>query len=494
MNNQALYLQIINLITKEFLQQKTFDTFYQATQQSIKNIYAQNNDEISMQSIRKAITEFYAQHGIKAVVFFQAHDMQIKPQITNQENNIYIDFITRQLDKDKFAEMMKNEPSSQISRYFNQLFASLKDSPTLKDSTTIKDIVRNAVKKTLGLNQSDSVFFNDLEPYIKNFDFDLVKNNTQIRELRKSSYIGTFLNPQVKQDIDSYISQPKLDTLISQTIQNIIDEKIYTNQIAPLDFYSGFSLALIQDISTQISSLTQSRFPINTINRYAIEMYLYYKTTIYKKLAQAILEGIQQNKASAESYITFFDGKDKKINGVLTHIPIITDITSKTWNLSNIKQTLTSEYSINTNLAQLKNSIESGRDKLLELETQITSNKALVSQKELEIQTLNQEYETKKQHQAQKNQDVESRNATSKLINEILQQKITILDAIATLNNAITNANEEKKQIILKEQQANEQIKNIINNNQSSIQTLQNLTDALGYCLESVVTELDNNA
>ena len=119
--NQGLYLESINIMTKEFLAQKSFDEFIARVKPAFATLLARN--EVEKDTIRKAIMDFMAQRGMKALVMFGANDITIKCSIINRDKNAYVDFLMRFLDEKGYIDRLKSGDNSCLK----EIFLSLQD-------------------------------------------------------------------------------------------------------------------------------------------------------------------------------------------------------------------------------------------------------------------------------------------------------------------------------------------------------------------------------
>lgn len=495
MIDKTLHLEFINEMSKEFRKAEHFNEFLANLKHDMQVHYTTyKNNKDALETMRKALIEFFSHRGIKAIVVFGAQEINIKMSIANREQNIYVDFLARYLEKKSFRNFTQEADTQGKKQYFAELFLYLQDHTDIQDEFLLKDIVRNALKRSLRLNKRDGLFFNDFDPYIKNFDFDLVKNNAEIREFKKSVYVDTLLDTQTKDHIQKSLKGTDIDILILQSLQNVLADKLDSQKLAPVDFFSGFSFFYIRELSAILSKIIDFQFAENLVNRHCIEIYRFHKTAIYQKLAFEIFKRMEQNHQGARRIVMFFDGSEKRVNGMLFYIPNISDSNSRSWNPTQINRILKSESGINFNLQQLQQLISKDKQDIKNLEEKIRTSKTLITQKESEIRFLSEEYESKKaQSDKMTNKDVETRNAMTKVINSILQKKIRLLDEITELNTAISTAQEQKRDKIQESQDATHQIDKINKENKVSIQEFQKLVNAFGFCIETIVTALDDN-
>lgn len=243
--NQGLYLESINIMTKEFLAQKSFDEFIASVKPAFATLLARN--EVEKDTIRKAIMDFMAQRGMKALVMFGANDITIKCSIINRDKNAYVDFLMRFLDEKGYIDRLKSGDNSCLK----EIFLSLQD--TKLSSDLIKDIVRGGLKRVLGLGDRDGLFFHDVEPLVKNFDFELVQNNAQIREMTKSARIDSLLDEATKAHIDRALKEKNMELVIKQITQELIDSKLAV--MRAMDFLGAFSFLYIQEFVKQLQGL-----------------------------------------------------------------------------------------------------------------------------------------------------------------------------------------------------------------------------------------------
>ena len=408
--NQGLYLESINKMTKEFLAQKNFESFLEQSKIAISEILTHNNAE--KDTIRKAVVDFLAQRGMRAVVMFRADSVEIKTSIIAPEKNAYVDFLIRYLSEKHDIKAIKSD-DKKSAECIKDAFAYMQNS-AIKDESLLRDIVRSAMKKILGLNERDGLFFNNLEPYIKNFDFDLVETNAKIRELKKPSNVESLLDNATKDRITNALKDTHIKALMRQVTQDIIAQKL--SALSPIDFLSNFSFSFIQMLAKHIESAlvggasrsgafaggasensggkkngaesksaeskkedssasTSALFSTTIINYYCIEYYRISKGAIYEILAQGILDLLADTSAenmaanvAAKRFVSFFDGKNRSVNGKLVHILLIQDIDSKVWNLNDVEYILHSESGINSAIQAQKQKIINTQDTLQKIE------------------------------------------------------------------------------------------------------------------------------
>ncbi|OBV29683.1 hypothetical protein BKN38_02160 [Helicobacter sp. CLO-3] len=548
--NQGLYLESINQMTKEFLAQKNFEDFLAQSKVAIGALLAHNDAE--KDTIRKAVVDFLAQRGMRAVVMFRADSVEIKTSITNPEKNAYVDFLIRYLSEKRDTKTLQNSEKS--AECIKDAFAYMQNS-AIKDESLVRDIVRSAMKKILGLNERDGLFFNNLEPYIKNFDFDLVENNAKIRELKKPSNIESLLDSATKDKITNALKDANLSALARQVTQDIIAQRL--SALAPIDFLSNFSFGFIQNLakciesvlaggaseggafaggapensgkkseaeskstesknvdsknadsksaeSKNIDSSASAQFSPTIINYYCIEYYRSSKGAIYGILAQGILDLLGDSalanatnmtaNAAAKRFVSFFDGQNRSVNGKSVHILLIQDVDSKVWSLNDIEYILRSETSVNTAIQAQKQKIATTQDTLQKIEQTLQQNDKAIAEKLSQIDMLTQEYDAKKAKSLeQQNTDVETRNAMTKIINGILQQKIQTLDAISSLKTQSAQLKESIHKLYDDQKKAQAEINLITRENKESIRRFENLARAFSFCIGEVIEDLDNN-
>lgn len=534
--NQGLYLESINKMTKEFLAQKNFESFLEQSKIAISEILTHNNAE--KDTIRKAVVDFLAQRGMRAVVMFRADSVEIKTSIIAPEKNAYVDFLIRYLSEKHDIKAIKSD-DKKSAECIKDAFAYMQNS-AIKDESLLRDIVRSAMKKILGLNERDGLFFNNLEPYIKNFDFDLVETNAKIRELKKPSNVESLLDNATKDRITNALKDTHIKALMRQVTQDIIAQKL--SALSPIDFLSNFSFSFIQMLAKHIESAlvggasrsgafaggasensggkkngaesksaeskkedssasTSALFSTTIINYYCIEYYRISKGAIYEILAQGILDLLADTSAenmaanvAAKRFVSFFDGKNRSVNGKLVHILLIQDIDSKVWNLNDVEYILHSESGINSAIQAQKQKIINTQDTLQKIEQTMQQNENDIAQKQAQIEILTEEYNTKKAKSLeQQNIDVETRNAMTKIINGILQQKIQTLDVISSLKTQNTQLKESIHKLYDEQKQAQAEINLITRENKESIRRFENLLRAFSFCIGEVIEDLDNN-
>lgn len=492
--NQALYLESISIMTKEFLNQPSFEDFMQSIKREIFELLSKRGD-VEKDTIRKAIMDFMAQRGMKAIVLFSAKGVEIKTTILHRERNAYVDFLVRYLDEKHYIEPLKANDFSCLK----DIFLSLQELQITDESLT-KDIVRGALKKVLGLSERDGLFFSDVDPLIKNFDFELVQNNAQIRELSRSNHKQALLDDMTKSRIDRALKDSDT-SLMKQLVQELINERF--SHMQAIDFLGGFSFAYIQSFAKALESILQasaissqeSALSARVLNYYCVESYRAKKEPIYEELAQEILHMLDSGSRAAQEFIVFFSGKNHRYNGREVYIPVIEDMDSKVWMLGDIEFILHSERDINNAIKSHQHKISTATTRLLAIEQEIKENNELMQQKQLQIQALSQEYEQKKsQAAAYEKADIETRNAMTKIINSLLQQKIQTLDSIATLKSQNTALQDEKYALQNAQKNAQAEILLITRENKESLHRSHNLLRALSVCIGAVVRELDDHA
>ena len=492
--NQALYLESISIMTKEFLSQSSFEDFLQSVKREVFALLSQRGD-VEKDTIRKAIMDFMAQRGMKAIVLFSTKGVEIKTAILHRERNAYVDFLVRYLDEKHYIEQLKSNDFSCLK----DIFLSLQELQ-ITDESLIKDIVRGALKKVLGLSERDGLFFSDVDPLIKNFDFELVQNNAQIRELRKSHHKQSLLDDVTRSRIDHALRDSDI-SLMKQIVQEIIHSRF--SNLKPLEFLSGFSFAYIQGFAKALESILQSSAISNqdsslsarVLNYYCVESYRAKKESIYEELAQEVLHMLDSGSKAAQEFIVFFSGRSSRFNSRELYVPVIEDMDAKVWALGDIEFILHSERDINNAIKSHQQKISTASARLLAIEQETKENNELMHQKQLQIQTLSEEYEQKKsQAAAYEKADIETRNAMTKIINALLQQKIQTLDSIATLKSQNTALQDEKYALQNTQKNAQAEIALITRENKESLYRFHNLLRALSACISAVVRDLDDYA
>lgn len=482
--NQGLYLESISAMTKEFLGQKDFEAFVGATKTTLLSLLNKSQDK---DTIRRAIIDFMAQRGIKAIVIFDKQIIDIKTSIQNREKNAYIDFLVRYLEGQNYAKKMQNNKN-----YLKEIFTYMQQHSTINDESLIKDIVRGALKKILKLNERDGLFFNNLEPFVKNFDFELVENNTKIRKLQKSSHIEALLDDTTKAKIKAALKNTQLEAISRRIVQEIINEKLFGMSV--IDFLRSFSFLYIQALSKEILRITSGDFEQYTIDCYCVESYRLSKNYICDILSSEVLGYLELDKQAARDFVMFFSKREIRLNGRLIHIPLIQDAGSKIWNLSDIEAILHAESSINGAIKTQRAKIAQIEEQIVDIQKSLHKNEMLIAEKQRQIQILSNEYDAKKaQSIAYQKADVETRNAMTKIINGILQDKIHALDAITVFKTEETTLKEKKNELDEAKKVAENDITRIIQENKEGIQRLQNLLDAFSFCIGKVIEELDDN-
>lgn len=482
--NQGLYLESINIMTKEFLAQKSFDEFIASVKPAFATLLARN--EVEKDTIRKAIMDFMAQRGMKALVMFGANDITIKCSIINRDKNAYVDFLMRFLDEKGYIDRLKSGDNSCLK----EIFLSLQD--TKLSSDLIKDIVRGGLKRVLGLGDRDGLFFHDVEPLVKNFDFELVQNNAQIREMTKSARIDSLLDEATKAHIDRALKEKNMELVIKQITQELIDSKLAV--MRAMDFLGAFSFLYIQEFVKQLQGL-ELHLGARVLNCYGAESYRENREQICEEIAQEVLHRLDSGEVYAREFVAFFDGKKKIFNGREFYVPVIEDVDSKIWGLSDIEFILHSERDINQALQKHRQNIADAQKRLLAIDQEVRDNNAIIQEKQEQIQTLSQEYEEKKtQSLAYEKADIETRNAMTKIINSLLQKKIQTLDTIASLKGKNTALQEEKYTMQNTQKNAQAEIALITRENKQSIYRFGNLLHALGGRICALIIELDSYA
>lgn len=484
--NQALYLESINIMTKEFLAQKNFDDFIASLQPAFTELLQHN--EVEKDTIRKAIMDFMAQRGMKALVLFGVNGITIKCSIINCEKNAYIDFLVRFLDEQHYIERLKSGDNSCLK----EIFLSLQDIKPPNDAFT-KDIVRGALKKVLGLSDRDGLFFHDLEPLVKSFDFELVQNNAQIREMKKSTHKESLLDEATRLRINQALKDTNMELLYKQITQELIASKLMS--MSPMDFLGAFSFLYIQSLAKQLEGIIDTSFSAHILNCYCVESYRDNREHIYEEIAHEVLHCLDSGDTKAREFLGFFDGSKRIFNGRAFYVPVIEDVDSKIWGLNDIEFILHSERDINQAIQKHRQNIANAQKRLIAIEQETRINNEAIQEKQEQIHTLSQEYEEKKlQSQAYEKADIETRNAMTKIINSLLQKKIQTLDTIATLKSKNTTLQEEKYAMHNTQKNSQAEIAIITRENKHSIYRFDNLLRALQSCIQTLVTELDNYA
>ena len=225
-----------------------------------------------------------------------------------------------------------------------------------------------------------------------------------------------------------------------------------------------------------------------------MESYRLSKNYICDILSSEVLGYLELDKQAARDFVMFFSKREIRLNGRLIHIPLIQDAGSKIWNLSDIEAILHAESSINGDIKTQRAKIAQIEEQIVDIQKSLHKNEMLIAEKQRQIQILSNEYDAKKaQSIAYQKADVETRNAMTKIINGILQDKIHALDAITVFKTKETTLKEKKNELDEAKKVAENDITRIIQENKEGIQRLQNLLDAFSFCIGKVIEELDDN-
>lgn len=482
----------VNILTSLQNRENEFNIFLLKVEQLLNEESQKLNNKLELNGLYNATSNFFKQNGLEIELKQSSENLKIHFKVSNRESNLLIDFLSKYLENKSFNTGVSEK---QDSDSFNNIFLYLnKITESRSEDIDLRQIIRVALKKALNLSDRDGLFFKDVEPLIKKFDHELVRQNARLRELKKHSYEIELLSSNEKKLMDNFLKDEDLDLMLNEIVRNIVEINLDSMGISPIGLFSNFSFLFLKNLSDILKEKIESKVNIDLIHRYAIYIYREKKEVIFKTFAFEIFDLVSINNNKAKEFILIFDGKDKNINGYIIYFPKIVDSRQNVWEFSNIKDILTLQSGHNKIINDLRESMLNNKNTINKIDKELDSINKRIKGIESNINELNKSHENKREEfNNMEKLDIETRNAMTRVINKILQEKIALLDSISELNVKAHKLKESKTALIKDNALIKEQIQFKRTDDRTSTNVFRELVSIFASRIESVVLELDSN-
>lgn len=314
------------------------------------------------EEIRSGILRFYNSWGMSAIVIFDKDGkLKLTKKIKDISKSPYLSKLLSWLCEHKadFENAYTNHEFSEkevleISQKTDEII-------DFNDEFLRRDLIRAAIKKCFGFDVRDAIFLFDNRASIKNFDYDFVRLNNEIRELLRMPNIDPIADSQLPSLMHA-LEGVNIDALLSQITTEVLHFNTPLSTTSNIDFARLFPFYIRQKLRLNLEQFWDKNLSRHLKNLFCEHLFRTSLDTIYSQVVLELLSKCIAKEKEARKFIDFFNGKltflpdHKRIKR-----PAIRDIEGKIYNSESI-------YQLVQNRQYITNEIEDLQMRILDLE------------------------------------------------------------------------------------------------------------------------------
>ncbi|NLU34299.1 hypothetical protein [Wolinella succinogenes] len=271
--------------------------------------YSPEEIRLARESVRASIIDFFHLHGMSVFIFFEKDDrLRIFKKVKEVHKSPYVTFLTRWLleHKEEFKESIREQKFSQEE--IAQISEEADNLIDFKDEFLRRDVIRQAIKKGFGFDVRDAIFLFDNEAHIKNFDYNFVRLNNELRELGKRSSIEPISESEESQ-IASSLEGVNLGFLLGDITTEVLRYHTPIGGVNNIDFARRFLFFIRQKLRLALEEFWKRPLSNQLKNLFCEHLIRENLDLIYQSVVSELLAKLITKDKEAKKFIDFYNGK-----------------------------------------------------------------------------------------------------------------------------------------------------------------------------------------
>lgn len=361
------YDQALEILKEAFNQ----GTFTESKAKSSAQLFSLLQAEPSGENdIRMAILHFYNQHGLGCFIHKDKKTLHIITRIKNRTNNIYTQHLRRFLKTQQALIPQNREPNQEGIK---AIFDFINTTFDINEEATKRELIKTTLRQTFGMETRDALFFKDGTIKLYKFDYEIVKINNEIRQIKSNTHLNSLSNEDRK-FIDEALKSTDIHTLIINNTLEILSKDIQITLVDNLTFHQQFSFFAIQKLRIYLESLISDHVDSLGKSIYCVDMAQKYAGVMFETIAKELLDLCAKGNQHILSFIGFYNGGTINLKGKILQKPFIADNNGNPWTITRIQDCLRRKKSVDFDTQQMQKKLTIIDEKLHAIDELIHDN------------------------------------------------------------------------------------------------------------------------
>lgn len=476
--NRSIYDETLRILHESFAQHINVTEAKLASQKALFELLESNPQMEN--DIRMGILHFYNQCGLGCFVHYDKHQLQVITRIKNPTHNLYVQRIYNFL-KDKMPHFNPKAPADEDFKALCNFADSMLDLQT----SAKRDALKAALRQVFGIQPRDALFFKDGHLKVSQFDYEIVKINSEIRKINSSSHINV-LNNDDKKALDNALLTTNIQSLIVQNTLNILHNDIDLTSIDNLSFNERFSFFAIQKLRVYLESLHISEVDSLAKSIYCMGLVQKYAWVMFEVVAKELLELCAKDNANATAFIEFYNGAPITLHHDTFKKPSIIDSNGNTWTMPRIKEVLKNKMNVEFDIERMQKQADTLSEQIHSITTQIAQNEAEKKEymaKDSSYQDLLESQNRQLRTLVDKKSPKEHIDELTNDINALILNKSNVLNHLEQIQSTLADLNNQHLKLLNSQETLQEQISYSLKKNKERFLQYDLLTRALSEAL-----------
>lgn len=441
-------------------------------------------DPSSENDIRTAILHFYDRFGLACYTHKDKSTLHIITRIKNRTNNIYIQRLNEFLRTQPQLSSLSQEPNTQEVK---SIFEFVENTFDLNEELTRRELIKTALKQTFGVQARDALFFKNGAMKFYKFDYEMVKINNEIRQVRANTHLNV-LNNEDKRILNMTLRSINIHSLIIEYTLEILEQNIHLASIDNLTFNQTFSFFAMQKIRLYLEAIAPKQIDSLAKSIYTMDLVQKYANVMFELVAKELLELCAGGNTHALEFIEFYNGGTIKLKSKTFQKPLMTDQNGNPWTTSRIKECLQNKKSVDFDISQMQKKIDELNERIQSINELIQkgiSDQEALTHKEAYYQQLYNAKNKALRESVDSHQSKASIKALSDETNALILDKGQILKDTESIHTHLLSLSNEKIVILQQQNHLKGQIAYTMKKNKNYFLQYDLLTHSLAECIMS---------